>query len=76
MRNYLEDDMRIEPDFLNRWKNMVEKSWAQVDESIGGDESGGDARFPVEPVILADGVKCQQRQHSVRSRPSISNHHS
>lgn len=68
----LKDEMWIEPDLMDRRNDRIEEGGSEVDDSVGGEKSGGDRRFPWQPVILVDGVKSQQRQHSPRHSPSSS----
>lgn len=68
----LKDEMRIEPDFMDRRNERIEEGGSEIDESVGGEKSGGDRRFPWQPVILVESVKSQQRQHSPRHSPSSS----
>lgn len=68
----LKDEMRIEPDFMDRRNERIEEGGSEIDESVGGEKSGGDGRFPWQPVILVESVKSQQRQHSPRHSPSSS----
>lgn len=69
---YLKDEMRIEPDFMDRRNERIEEGGSEIDESVGSEKSGGDRRFPWQPVILVESVKSQQRQHSPRHSPSSS----
>lgn len=57
IRGYLEDEVGIEPDLVDRRKDRLEESGPQINESIGGKKAGCDWRLPLEPVILARGVK-------------------
>lgn len=66
----LKDEMGIEPDFMDRRNERIEEGGSEIDESVGGEKSGGDGRFPWQPVILVESVKSQQRQHSPRHSPS------
>lgn len=68
----LKDEMGIEPDFMDRRNERIEEGGSEIDESVGGEKSGGDRRFPWQPVILVESVKSQQRQHSPRHSPSSS----
>lgn len=54
----LEDEVGIEPDFVDGRKSTIEKSRPQVDESVGSDECGGEGGFTIEPAILAHCVHC------------------
>lgn len=37
--------MGIEPDMIDVWNEGTEEIRSEIDESVGGDEGGGDGRF-------------------------------
>lgn len=59
--------MRVEPDLVDGRNEGVEEGGAEIDESVGGDESGGHRRFVIGAVILAEGVESEEREHSPRN---------
>lgn len=65
--SYLENKVRVEPDLLDGRNEGIEEGGAEIDDSVGGDEGGGHRRFAVRPVILAEGVESEEREHSTRN---------
>lgn len=59
--------MGVEPDLFNGGNEGIEEGGAEVDEGVGGDEGGGERRFVVGAVILAEGVESEDREHSARN---------
>lgn len=53
----LKDEMGIEPDLMDRRHERIEEGGSEIDESVGGEKSGGDRRLPWQPVILVESVK-------------------
>jgi hypothetical protein len=64
LREYLEDEVGIEIDLVDRREDGVEKGRPQINDSIGSKKGSGVWRLPLEPVILARHVKRQQQQYS------------
>lgn len=61
---YLENEIGIEPDLMNRREDRMEKSRPQIDESVGCKKPCRDRWFPWQPIVLGHRLKCQQRQQS------------
>jgi len=59
--------VRVEPDLLDGRNEGIEEGGAEIDESVGGDEGGGHRRLVLRPVILAEGVESEEREHSTRN---------
>lgn len=66
--------MGIEPDLIDRREKRIEEGRPEIDESVGGEKSGCDGRFPRQPMILAKRVKSKQWQHSPGYPSSCSVH--
>jgi len=67
LRSDLENEVRVEPDLLDRRNEGLEEGGAEIDDSVGRDEGGGHRRFVLRPVILAEGVESEEREHSPRN---------